>query len=266
MPKSKKKSKTNFEKFVERRSRQKTNKLSRERFPYNIFETEPSLLTNEQNLIIELYNEFSKYNSSSIMQLAKTQYSEEYGLNIVEEINKNKSWKTWIQGYFDSLWNCLRIFNLKYFFTDYIASELSNLSYSTDDIDSHKPNLTLKGVFTYMNEIIPKYDVINMNALIYNCIEVYFKNKPCKVHKGGKNIQSGGSLLAGIILILIILAYIFAPPNSEPAGKKKSEIKSKEQPEESDPSFFELASDAYISYKMAQGLLRARDIMRGDDD
>jgi len=91
MPKNKKKSKTNFQKFVERRSRQKENKMAREEYSSNMFDTEPSLLTNEQNFINDLCNEFSKYNRASIIQLAKTQYNEAYGLNIVEEINKNNS-------------------------------------------------------------------------------------------------------------------------------------------------------------------------------
>lgn len=91
-----------------------------------------------------MYNELLKYNGASIRQLAKAQYSETYGLNMVEEINKNKSWKSWIQGYFDSLWNCLRIFNLKHFYTDYMINELNELSYVEDTKDSHKPDLTLE--------------------------------------------------------------------------------------------------------------------------
>jgi hypothetical protein len=228
----KKKSKTNFQKFVERRSRQKENKMAREEYSSNIFETEPSLLTNEQNFINDLYNEISKYNLESIRQLAKTQYNESYGLNIVEEINKNKSWKAWMQGYFDSLWNCLRIFNLKHFFTDYMITELSDLPYVEDEKDSDKPKLTLKAVFTHINEIILKYETINMYSLIYNCVELYLKNKPCKMHKGGNKTQTGGSMLGGIILILIILACIFAPP-SEPSDKK-SQKKTEEPAEEDD--------------------------------
>lgn len=269
MPKNKKQSKTNFKKFVERSRRQKEHQMSKEHDSSNIFGTDSTLLTNEQNLIIDLYNEFSKYSIASLVELSKTQYNEQYGLNIVEEINKNKSWRTWIQGYFDSLWKCLRIFNLKYFFTDYMKTEISDLSYSVDEKDSDKPTLTLNAVFTHINEIMPKYDIINMNSLIYNCIELYFKNKPCKVHNGGNKIQSGGALMEGIMFILIILAIMFAPI-SEPT-QKKTEIKSREKPqesvpEESEPSFLQVASDAYISYKIAQGLFKARAVMRGDDD
>jgi hypothetical protein len=261
----KKKSKTNFQKFVERRSRQKENKMAREEYSSNIFETEPSLLTNEQNFINDLYNEISKYNLESIRQLAKTQYNESYGLNIVEEINKNKSWKAWMQGYFDSLWNCLRIFNLKHFFTDYMITELSDLPYVEDEKDSDKPKLTLKAVFTHINEIILKYETINMYSLIYNCVELYLKNKPCKMHKGGNKTQRGGSMLGGIILILIILACIFAPP-SEPSDKKSQKKKTEEPAEEDEPSFIQAASEAYIAYKVTQGLFRARSSMRGYDD
>ena len=264
MPKNKKKSKTNFQKFVERRSRQKENKMAREEYSSNIFETEPSLLTNEQNFINDLYNEFSKYNGASIRQLAKTQYNESYGLNIVEEINKNKSWKAWMQGYFDSLWNCLRIFNLKHFFTDYMITELNDLSYSEDEKDSDKPNLTLKAVFTYFNEILPKYSTIDIFSLIYNCIELYLKNKPCKMHKGGKKIHTGGGIVAGIILILIILSCIFAPPSE--SSDKKSQKKPEEQPEEDRPSFLQVASEAYLAYKVTQALFHAKSTMRGYDD
>ena len=263
MPKKNKQSKKNFKKFVERSRRQKEHKMSKEEDSSNIFEIDSSLLTNEQNLIIDLYNEFSKYNIASLIELSKTQYNESYGLNIVEEINKDKSWRKWIQGYFDSLWKCLRIFNLKYFFTDFMKTELSDLSYSDDEKDSDKPNLTLKEVFEHINEIMPKYDNINMISLIYNCIELYFKNKPCKVHNGGNKIQSGGGLLIGIMFILVILSFLYSP---EPV-EKKTEIKSKEKPEESEPSFFKLAADAYIDYKIAQGLLRSRNfVMRDDDD
>ena len=265
MPKNKKKSKTNFQKFVERRSRQKENKMAREEYSSNIFETEPSLLTNEQNFINDLYNEIQKYNFSSIMQLAKTQYNESYGINIAERINKNKSWKSWIQGYFDSLWNCLRIFNLKHFYTDYMMNELSDLSNVVDEKDIDKPNLTLKEVFRFFNEIIPKYSTIDIFSVIYNCIELYLKNKPCKMHKGGNKIQSGGGLALAIIFILIIISWIFAPP-SEPADKK-SEKKSTKQTKEDEPSFLQLANEAYLTYKITQALLesRSRNFITSDD-
>jgi hypothetical protein len=263
MPKKQSK-KGNFQKFIERRSRQKERKISREQQLYNIFETDSSLLTNEQNFINDLFNELSKYNGASIRQLAKTQYSETYGLNMVEEINKNKSWKSWIQGYFDSLWNCLRIFNLKHFYTDFMVKELNELSSVNDENDSDKPDLTLEQLFTNMSNIISKYNNIDMYSLIYNCVELYLKNIPCKMHKGGNKTQSGGSLLGGIILILIILACIFAPP-SEPSDKKSQ--KKQEQPaEEDEPSFIQAASEAYVAYKVTQGLFRARATMRGYDD
>jgi len=167
-------------------------------------------------------------------------------------------------GYFDSIWNCLRIFNLKHFYTDYMINELNELSYVEDENDSDKPDLTLEQLFTNMSFIISKYDNIDMYSLIYNCVELYLKNKPCKMHKGGNKTQKRGSLLGGIILILIILAYIFAPP-SEPSDKKSQ--KKQEQPaEEDEPSFIQTASEAYVAYKATQYLFRSKATMRDYDD
>lgn len=209
MPKNKKQSKTNFKKFVERSRRQKEHKMLKDQESFNIFGTDSSQLTNEQKFINDLYNEYSKYNSVSLINLAKAQYNEQHALNVVEELNKDQSWKTWIQGYFDSLWKCLRIFDLKYFYTDYIKTELEYLSESVDKLDSDKPDITLELAYSYLYELKKKYSDsnIDLKSLIYNCITLYTQNKPCKLHTAGKKKQFGGFIGEAIVIMTLIIFF-----------------------------------------------------------
>ena len=209
MPKNKKQSKTNFKKFVERSRRQKEHKMLKDQESFNIFGTDSSLLSNEQKFINDLYNEYSKYNSVSLINLAKAQYNEQHALNVVEELNKDQSWKTWIQGYFDSLWKCLRIFDLKYFYTDYLKTELEYLSESADKLDSDKPDITLELAYSYLYELKKKYSNsnIDLKSLIYTCITLYTQKKTCKLHTAGKKKQFGGFIDEVIIWVILIMAF-----------------------------------------------------------
>ena len=214
-----KKSKTNLKKIVERSRRRQEYTMYKGGNQLNIFDTEHSQLTNEQKFINDLYNEYSKYNSVSLINLAKAQHNEQHALNVVEELNKDQSWKTWIQGYFDSLWKCLRIFDLKYFYTDYLKTELEYLSESADKLDSDKPDITLELAYSYLYELKKKYSDsnIDLKSLIYTCITLYTQKKTCKLHTAGKKKQFGGNF----ILVIIFLFIIFFLLVDEDAKKSK---------------------------------------------
>lgn len=246
-----KKSKTNLKKIVERSRRRQEYKMYKGGNQLNIFDTEPSQLTNEQKFINDLYNEYSKYNSVSLINLAKAQYNEQHALNVVEELNKTQTWKTWIQGYFDSLWKCLRIFDLKYFYTDYIKTELEHLSVSVDKLDSDKPDITLELAYSYLNKLIKKYidSNIDLQLLIYTCITLYTQNKPCKLHTAGKKKQFGGNLVGGIVLILIILGIFFTPSSESSKKKKEKEVETEPEQEEEE-SLVKMIADDIIDYKI----------------
>jgi hypothetical protein len=184
----------------------------------NLFATDESLLTNEQKFINSLYTKLLQYNSLSVINLALTHYNEKNVLDIVADINGNAESRSWFQVFFDSLWNCFRIFNLKHFLTDYIYNELYKLkkekSRDISEIEKTKPLMT----FDELNKFIIKFTELNgplnKTSLIVNSITLYLQNQNC-LHEGGKRIQNGGGW--GLLIIIgLLLAAVFGPSPDRP--------------------------------------------------
>ena len=187
----------------------------------NLFTTDVSLLTNEQKFINSLHTKLLQYNSLSVINLVLTHYNEKDVLDVVEDINENAGSRSWFQGFFDSLWNCFRIFNLKNFLTDYIYNELYELkkekSRDMNELEKTKPLMTVEELNKFITKFTELNGPLNKTSLIVNSITLYLQNQKC-LHEGGKRIQNGGGW--GLLLIIgLVLAVVFGSDK----GKLKNE-------------------------------------------
>ena len=196
-----------------RRLNKKIKKSKIHRGGKNLFTTEESSLTNEQKFINSLYTKLLKYNPLSVINLAITHYDAKNVLSIVEDINTNPQSKSWFQGFFDSLWSCFRIYNLKHFVTDYILNELLELkikkSKEIKRYDKKKPLMTIDELNKFIITFTELNGPLNTQAIIANSIKLYLENQQCLVHEGGNRIQNGGGWEI-LLVICLVLGFFFS--------------------------------------------------------
>ena len=248
---------THFKKTSKKLSNKtKKSKISKGGFPTNI---DDESFSNEQKFIINFIDKLNEYNLSSVIELAYEQYDEKNALDVAETINKSSSGRSWMQSVFDSMWSCLRIFNLKHFFTDFLQIELYNLKKKTDQYNNEseklKPLLTMPELLHNINVLIDKYGVLNQELLIVNCINLYLNNKPCLVHEGGKKIQNGGGWIMLIGIILFICAFPSALKQFANEQKTKKVDDAPKEDQHHGPGWFE----TYMDYQVAKKLTGNKD-------
>ena len=242
-----------------RRLNKKIKKSKIQRGGKNLFNIDESALTIEQKFINSFNTKLLQYNTSSLIDLALREYDEENVLDIVEDINTNSQIGGWFQSVFDSLWKCFRIFNLKHFLTDYIYNELKKMKSIPTKLENTKPLITIDELNDFITKFTELNGPLNKQELIINYIKLYFQNKECMAHEGGKRVQNGGNwvvfLIVGLVLYFSYLANPEGAKKSVPSGVPKADG-------EETPSFFSIFDTAHDAHMAVQ----AAKYLRGDED
>jgi hypothetical protein len=242
-----------------RRLNKKIKKSKIQRGGKNLFNIDESALTIEQKFINSFNTKLLQYNTSSLIDLALREYDEENVLDIVEDINTNSQIGSWFQSVFDSLWNCFRIFNLKHFLTDYIFNELLKKRESIPTkLENTKPLITIDELNDFITKFTELNGPLNKQELIINYIKLYFQNKECMAHEGGKRVQNGGNWVVFLIIGLVLYFSYLANPEGAKKQLPRGEPKAGEETP-SLSSIFGTATDAYMAVQTAKHL-------RGDKD
>jgi hypothetical protein len=208
MPKTK--SKTKFQKFVERSRRREKNKVRRHELylnnqldeygnPKDLLNTSEELLTNEQKLVVRLINKLKDIDSSSLVKFTEDHWHPELINNVIDNYYSHIENKTWIQTFFYNTYKCLGFLNLNNFLNNIITEWINE--YRNENAEEISEEYISQLICSSMKGI----DSIDNNEIINTMLYLYQTNKTCLLEK--KTSMSGGIPL---ILSLVYLIKVFA--------------------------------------------------------
>ena len=168
-------------------------------------------MSNEQIFIDRFKNRISEYSNESIINLIETYYNP---LNVVTMINSETEDMTWMQSFFSSIWNCMRIPNQEYFFKTYLVNKLVQFKSQLGPTSSDGKSLTMDELLEIVRECIP--GPLNKFIIIKELILLYFENQTCPMQDGGFGFRDGSQRGGDVDWYTIVMALCIVLMASEP--------------------------------------------------
>ena len=165
-------------------------------------------LNDEQLFINSLYERLTQYSMLSKAQFAINYYNP---IALINTINSQDQKRTWIQSFFDSIWNCIEIPNEEYFFGIYLNNKITQLKSKLGSLSAIGKTLTIDEFENIIAELMTR--PLNSLNLLKEIILFMFSSESCSINTDGwitisKRNQNGGDV--GIILIVVcIVLYIY---------------------------------------------------------
>ena len=160
---------------------------------------EQASLNEEQIFINSLRDRLAEYSMLSKVQFIINYYNP---AAIIDKINAQDENRTWIQSFFDSIWNCMRIPNQEYFFGTYLTNKITQLTSNLDSFSQEGKTLTMEAADKMMAELNSRK--LDNFSILKEIMLYMFSYETCSVNRD-ERIQTGGDFTIIVVVVFIII-------------------------------------------------------------
>ena len=160
---------------------------------------EQASLNEEQIFINSLRDRLAEYSMLSKVQFIINYYNP---AAIINKINAQDENRTWIQSFFDSIWNCMRIPNQEYFFGTYLTNKITQLTSNLDSFSQEGKTLTMEAADKMMAELNSRK--LDNFSILKEIMLYMFSYETCSVNRD-ERIQTGGDFTIIVVVVFIII-------------------------------------------------------------
>ena len=160
---------------------------------------EQASLNEEQIFINSLRDRLAEYSMLSKVQFIINYYNP---AAIIDKINAQDENRTWIQSFFDSIWNCMRIPNQEYFFGTYLTNKITQLTSNLDSFSSSGKTLTMEAADKMMAELNSRK--LDNFSILKEIMLYMFSYETCSINSD-ERVQTGGDFTIIVVVVFIII-------------------------------------------------------------